>query len=155
MTNRQLKAYRAFKSGYGCGSAVAMAFSDLMDMSDERVAKFTISLGGGFSRTRTLCGAVAAMGIVYGADRGKDSGDIHGVKTEAYKEVYDMTETFKSRNGSIECHQLLKDVKGLTQGYKPDVRDENYYKVRPCIKFVLDAVEILEDKLGCQDIAEE
>ncbi|MDE6550430.1 MAG: C-GCAxxG-C-C family protein [Clostridia bacterium] len=155
MTNRQLKAYNAFKSGYGCGSAVALAFSDLIDLPDKRVAQLTIAMGGGFSRTRTLCGAVAAMGLVYGADKGKDSGDIHGDKTQAYKDVYEMCEAFKAKNGSIECNQLLKDVKGLTQGYKPDVRDEHYYKVRPCVKFVLDAVEILESSLKCSDILPE
>lgn len=148
MTQRQMKAYNAFKSGYGCGPAVAMAFSDVIGLSEGQIAKLTIAFGGGFARTRSLCGSVAAMGLVYGAACGKDSGDIMGDKTQAYKDVQVMVEDFKARNGSIECMQLLKDVKNLTVGYRPDVRDENYYKVRPCIKFVLDCVEILENRLG-------
>ncbi len=29
----------------------------------------------------------------------------------------------------------------------PQERDEEYYKVRPCVKFVLDSVELLEKEL--------
>ena len=56
-----------------------------------------------------------------------------------------MVAIFKERNGSDNCGELLKNIKNLTDGYEPQERDEDYYKMRPCIKLVLDSVDIICD----------
>lgn len=150
MTQRQLKAYNYFKQGYNCAESVVMAFSDVLGVQDTDLAKISRAFGGGFGRTRNLCGAVSGMGIVLGMAMPMQS-DITEDKKEIYKNVQQVVAQFKERNGNDNCGVLLQNVKGITADYHPDVRDEEYYRVRPCVKFVLDAVDILEKKLELAD----
>ena len=64
-----------------------------------------------------------------------------------FRSLQNLDTEFKALNNSDNCGQLLINVKNLTEGYMPQERDEEYYKVRPCVKFVLDSVELLEKEL--------
>lgn len=143
---RKQKAYDNFKIGYNCCESVVLAFDDLLPLTREQLIGVSVGFGGGFGRTRNLCGAVSAFAIVLGlalphVDNPKED------KADMYKRLQNLVAEFKARNGSDNCGELLKNVKNLTTGYLPQERDEEYYKVRPCVKFVLDSVEILEDEL--------
>ena len=143
---RKQKAYDNFKIGYNCCESVVLAFDDLLPLTREQLIGVSVGFGGGFGRTRNLCGAVSAFAIVLGlllphSDNPKED------KADMYKKLQNMVAQFKERNGSDNCGVLLQNVKNLTTGYLPQERDEEYYKVRPCIKFVLDSVEIIEAQL--------
>lgn len=140
---RSYLAYRYFLQGHNCAQAVLCAFSDVLQMDEQTLASISIAFGAGFGRTRRQCGAVSMMGVVAGVVTQRLASPTED-KAQVYRDVQELIRLFEERNGSIECAQLLKDVKNLTQGYRPQARDEEYYRVRPCIKFVLDAVEILE-----------
>lgn len=147
--DRKQKAYDLFFEGYNCAQAVVGAFDDVLKIDKEKLLNLSIAFGGGFARTRNICGAVSAMGIVVGlfrANKKMDATDKAGV----YKDVQAMIEEFKEKNSSDNCGILLKDIDNITQGYIPQVRDNTYYETRPCIKFVLDAVEILDKYLENQ-----
>ncbi|MDE5616167.1 MAG: C-GCAxxG-C-C family protein [Clostridia bacterium] len=145
--DRKKKAYELFKNGYNCAQATVVAFEDILGLDRQTLLDLSIGFGGGFGRTRNLCGAVSAYAIVLGLYLQR-SGDPMEAKAQIYKHIQELSEEFKARNGSDNCGALLQNVKNLTQGYLPQVRDEEYYRVRPCIKFVLDSVEILEKHLG-------
>lgn len=147
---RAKTAYDYFKKGYNCCQSTVLAFEDILGLDRETLLKITVGFGGGFARTRNLCGAVSAYAIVLGLYRPHQE-DPQKDKTDIYKQVQYLVSEFKKRNGSDNCGELLKDVKNLTSGYEPQARDEEYYKVRPCIKFVLDSVEILEEFLGLDE----
>ena len=143
---RKQKAYDLFKEGYNCCQSVTVAFEDILPLSRQQLLGVSCGFGGGFGRTRNLCGAVSAFAIVMGLYL-SHSDDPKIAKADMYKILQDMVAKFKERNGSDNCSQLLKEVKNLTQGYMPQERDDEYYKVRPCVKFVLDSVEIIEQCL--------
>ncbi|MDE7079794.1 MAG: C-GCAxxG-C-C family protein [Clostridia bacterium] len=145
--DRKKKAYELFKSGYNCAQSTVVAFEDVLGLDRQTLLDISIGFGGGFGRTRNLCGAVSAFAIVLGLYL-KHSEDPMEGKAQIYKNIQTLSEEFKARNGSDNCAELLKNVKNLTEGYLPQERDDEYYKVRPCIKFVLDSVEILEKHLG-------
>ena len=141
---RKQKAYNLFKEGYNCCQSVVVAFEDILPLSREQLLNVSVGFGGGFGRTRNLCGAVSAFAIVLGLYL-PHSGDPKQAKADIYKILQDLVAKFKERNGSDNCGELLKEVKNLTEGYMPQERDEDYYKMRPCIKFVLDSTELLEE----------
>ncbi len=145
-TDRKQLAYDYFKQGYNCAQSVVMSFADILPLDKETLEKVSIAFGGGFGRTRNLCGAVSAMGIVTGLLSDANA-EISQGKKDMYKTIQDLVAKFKERNGTENCGELLKNVKNLTEGYVPQVRDEEYYSTRPCAKFVLDSVEILEKEL--------
>lgn len=147
--DRKQKAYDLFFEGYNCAQAVVGAFDDVLKIDKEKLLNIAIAFGGGFARTRNICGAVSAMGIVVGLFRVNKKMDAND-KAGVYKDVQNMIEEFKEKNSSENCAVLLKDINNITQGYVPQVRDTSYYETRPCIKFVLDAVEILDKYLESQ-----
>lgn len=143
---RMQLAYENFKKGYNCCQSVVMAFSDVLPLDKDTLEKVTLGFGAGFGRTRNLCGAVSSYGFVCGLLHDKGA-NIAEDKTDVYKQITELDNKFKQLNGSDNCGELLKNVKNLTQGYVPQVRDEEYYKVRPCAKFVIDSAGLLHDHL--------
>lgn len=139
-------AYDNFKKGYNCCQSVVLAFEDILGLDREKLLAVSVGFGGGFGRTRNVCGAVSAYAIVLGL-YGSHDPDPHKDKTNIYRQIQELVKLFQERNGSENCTQLLKNVKNLTVGYEPQVRDDEYYKVRPCVKFVTDSVDILTDYL--------
>ena len=67
-------------------------------------------------------------------------------KGEHYKRIQELAKRFKDKNGSIICRELLEGVETSTSP-KPADRTETYYKKRPCVELVGDAVEIFEEYL--------
>lgn len=145
-SERVQKACEYFKKGYNCCQSTVLAFEDILGLDHKTLLNLSVGFGGGFGRTRNLCGAVSAFAIVVGLYRTHQD-DPQKDKTEIYKQIHILVEKFRERNCSENCGELLKNVKNLTKGYVPQVRDEEYYKVRPCMKFVADSVEILSDFL--------
>lgn len=156
MTKEERKqlAYENFKKGYNCCQSVVLAFSDVLPLDAEMLEKVTLGFGAGFGRTRNLCGAVSAFGFVTGLLHDKGA-TLAGDKTDVYKQITELDGKFKELNGTDNCSELLKNVKNLTKGYVPDVRDEEYYKVRPCAKFVIDSAGLLHDKLVEEGVIEQ
>ena len=143
---RKQKAYNLFKEGYNCCQSVVLAFEDILPLDRKQLLAVSCGFGGGFGRTRNLCGAVSAYAIVMGLYL-THSDDPKLAKADMYKILQDMVAEFKALNGSDNCGELLKEVKNLTAGYMPQERDDDYYKVRPCIKFVLDSVDIISSTI--------
>lgn len=151
---RKQLAYENFKMGYNCCQSVVLAFSDVLPLDKEILEKVTLGFGAGFGRTRNLCGAVSSYGFVCGLLHDKCD-TIADDKTDVYKEISELDEKFKAINGTDICRELLKNVKNLTKGYVPQVRDDEYYKVRPCAKFVVDSAGLLHDHLVDRGIIKE
>ncbi len=135
MKDRVIKGVNCFRKGYNCCQAVLVAFEDLVSLPEEILLNIGSALGGGFARTRNLCGAVNAMGIVYGLVKKVD-------KKQSYAEMKPIIENFTSIYKSINCGEILKGVP-VTDGVVPEERTEKYYAVRPCEKIVEDAIKIV------------
>lgn len=143
---RMQRAYDNFKKGYNCCQSVVLAFADVLPLSEDMLEKVTVGFGAGFGRTRNLCGAVSAFGFVCGLLH-DNSETLAQDKADVYKQISELDAKFKEINGTDCCAELLKNVKNLTKGYVPQVRDEEYYKTRPCAKFVVDSAGLLQDRL--------
>ena len=64
--SRAERAKEYFHQGYACSQAVALAFADLTNVSEEDLAKIMLPFGGGMGRLRLTCGAVSGMAAVIG-----------------------------------------------------------------------------------------
>lgn len=148
---RAEQARQYFLEGYNCAQAVAMAFADITPLTSEQMAAAASAFGGGFSRTRNLCGAVSAMGLIAGMAVPHDA-DLSKDKKDVYAKVNSLCDSFKCQHGSLNCAELLKNVKNVTQGIQPQQRTDKYYKERPCAAYVMSAANILEDYLKQEGI---
>lgn len=144
MTKREL-AESLFLKGYNCAQSAAGAFSDEVNLPLDVLLKIASPFGGGAGRLRKMCGALSGCFIVLGLLNGYSDPDDYEGKKELYKSVQKIALEFKSKNRSYICKELL-NTKGESPP-EPSVRDENFYKTRPCAKFIGDCAEILENFL--------
>lgn len=143
MSERGDKAYELFKDGYNCAQAVAGAFSDLLGMDMDTVAKLASGFGGGMGRMREVCGTfsgiVMVVSTLYGYSDPRDTEN----KTEVYSRIQELAEQFRKENGSIICRELL-GISKPEGSPVPEQRTSEYYKKRPCPELCRYAADLLE-----------
>jgi len=59
--------------------------------------------------------------------------------------VQEVARRFREKNDTLICRELLGNLAG--SGHVPEVRTEEYYKKRPCERFVYDGAAALEEVL--------
>lgn len=152
LEDRVQKAVELFMQGYGCSQSVFAAFSDMYGIDDTTAKKISAGFGGGVGRLRMICGAASGMVMLAGMEKGQTEGSDKEGKAACYDLVREALETFKERNGSYICAELLamNGCKVATDTNVPDERNAEYYKVRPCARKVESAArvwaEILDSK---------
>lgn len=141
---RVIKAYDLFREGYNCAQSVVLAYEDVLPLDFDILKAVSSAFGGGFARTRNVCGTMTGAGMVLGLME-KFTNDIAKDKTDVYKQTRLVTDEFIELNGTINCGELLKNVANISTDYIPQERNSEYYKTRPCAKFVVDAVKIIDN----------
>ena len=144
------KAREIFNKGYNCSQAVVAAFSDVTGLDFETSLKVSSSFGAGMGKMRSVCGAVTGMYIVAGLLWATTQSDAAS-KEKHYTLIQQITQRFKDMHDTVVCAELLKNLKTDTTP-KPAERTQEYYKVRPCLKFVEDACDILDSIIGTNEI---
>ncbi len=145
MTHRE-KAIDNFYGGYNCAQAVFAAFCDVTGYSEEDAMRLASSFGGGMGRLREVCGSCSAMFMIAGILYGYTDTSTDVPKTEHYKRIQALAAKFKEKHGTIVCRELLKTL-NPDETPIPSPRTREYYKVRPCVKFIADAAEIIDEMI--------
>jgi C_GCAxxG_C_C family probable redox protein len=150
LEDRIQRAVELFMQGYGCCQSVVCAFTDLYGLDEEMALKVSAGFGGGVGRMRMMCGACSALVILAGLERGQTRGEDREGKAVCYQLVRQLLETFRQRNGSIICAELLQmnGVKAETNTSQPDERNAEYYRVRPCARKVESAARVFAEYLA-------
>ncbi len=136
-----------FLQGANCSQAVALAFIDELNLTEEQINKMSIGFGGGFGRQRLVCGAVSGLTFVLGTllSDGKD-------KLKIYSIIQEACALIKAELGSLICAELLEGKVEVTfNNPKPDERTAEYYKKRPCadiVEFVANVTQRMLEKYG-------
>ena len=143
--NEKERAIELFEEGFNCSQSVFMAYAHRFDIDEDTAKKISAGLGGGIGRMREVCGAVSGAAMVIGSICSATDGKDNENKQKNYELVREFADRFTKRNGSIICRELLGlDVK-MEKSAKPENRTAEYYKKRPCVELVGDAVEILAE----------
>ena len=163
--DRIQRAVELFMQGYGCCQSVLCAFSDLYGLDEEMALRIAAGFGGGVGRMRMMCGTCSALVILAGLERGQTRGEDREGKAACYQLVRELLETFRQRNGSIICAELLQrktpqpplggepKLDGGSQlntlePCMPDERNAEYYRVRPCARKVESAARVFAEYLS-------
>lgn len=149
LEDRIQRAVELFMSGYGCSQSVVAAFADLYGLDETMAKRIAAGFGGGVGRMRMICGTVSGLVILAGLDCGQTEGNDREGKAACYKVVQELLETFKQRNGSIICAELLglNGCPVVKTTYVPDERNAEYYKKRPCAQKVESAARFFAEYL--------
>ena len=147
MSGKKDNAIEAFCKGYNCCQSVLSAFCEDLGLDTDLALMLSSGFGGGMGRLREVCGAVSAMFMLAGLKNGYTKPEELDKKTLLYKDIQDLAAKFKAKNGTIICRELLKNIK-TTPGYIPELRTKEYYHVRPCVRYIRDAAEIIDEYLN-------
>jgi len=141
-TEHSKKAAKLFASGCGCAQAVLAAFTDVTGLDYDTSLRLASSFGGGMGRMREVCGTCSAMFMVAGLLYGDyDPCDVKA-KSAHYALIQELAARFKAEQKTINCRELLGGLADSSPNATP--RSPEFYKVRPCVKFVITAAEILD-----------
>ena len=138
-----------FMQGFGCCQSVVAAFADLYGMNRDTALRVGAGFGGGIGRLRMVCGAVSGIVTLVGLQCGSTDGDDREGKAHCYKGVQDLLKSFRHKNGSLICADLLaqEGCNAKTDTHVPDERNAHYYSTRPCARKVEDAARIFAEFL--------
>ena len=147
LESRIQRAVELFMQGYGCCQSVLCAFADRYGLDEEMALRISAGFGGGVGRMRMMCGTCSALVILAGLEKGQTRGEDREGKAACYQLVRQLLETFRQRNGSIICAELLQmnGVKAETNTSQPDERNAEYYRVRPCARKVESAARVFAE----------
>ena len=129
------KACQLFADGRNCAQSVFTAFCDVTGLDEDFALRLSSSFGGGMGRMREVCGTCSAMFMIAGILYGYTSNNDDTAKGEHYRRIQYLAGEFRKKHDTIMS---------VTSTPEPEKRTAKYYKVRPCIRFVCTAAEILD-----------
>ena len=143
-TNEQI-AREYFTNGYNCAQSVFLTYAEKYGFDKETALKLSSSFGGGMGRMREVCGAVSAMFMIAGLEKGYTQNNNDEKKAQHYELIQKLAQVFKKENGSIICRELL----GVDADDNPipSKRTEQYYQDRPCEEFIASACRIIDKNI--------
>jgi C_GCAxxG_C_C family probable redox protein len=140
------KAHDLFVSGYNCTQSVIGTVCGELGLDFDQALKLAQPFGGGMGRMREVCGTVSGMLFALGAVLGSSDAADKKAKDDLYAAVQKLSGTFREKNGSIICRELLGLDKKNTAMTDPvsAPRTAEYYRKRPCADLAGDAAEIFQ-----------
>lgn len=147
MSKKGEMAYNFFKEGYNCAQAVLCSFCEETGLDMKTSAMIASGFGGGMGRTRNVCGTVSGMLMAADMIMGYNKPNDMAEKKRTYEMVQTLMNSFKEKNGSIICAELLGLKKNENASPNPSERTQEYYKKRPCAVLAQTAADILSDYL--------
>lgn len=131
-----------FKQGYNCAQSVFLTYAEKYGFNRDTALKLSSSFGGGMGRMREVCGAVSAMFMIAGLEKGYTENNNDEIKAEHYARIQLLANEFKKKHGTIICRELL----GVDADDNPipSKRTKKYYNERPCEEFIAETCKIID-----------
>ncbi|MBQ5969119.1 MAG: C_GCAxxG_C_C family protein [Clostridia bacterium] len=128
---------------YNCAQATVGAFTDVLGMDEKTALRLTSGLGSGVGGTRLACGTFVGAALVLGSVYADESGSN---KAFVSAKVREFAGSFAAKHGSLLCSDLLPRA---TANRDPSLSG------RPCLRYVLDTVDLLTQMLGLDEVLAE
>ena len=145
MSEASEKARAYFLSGDNCAQAVFCAYADTVGVDERTAHQLSAGFGGGIGRLRDTCGALSGLVLLAGFATG-DDGENPDVRAQTYALVQRLAARFEDACGSRVCATLLGLSNDGHYPPAPDARTEEYYRTRPCLRFVEAACRVWEEE---------
>jgi len=143
--NRIEKALDVYRQTFNCSQSLFVAFRQ-PDLLDEPSAlKLACVFGAGVACTGGTCGAVSGALMAISMRHGR--GDVASVdaKTKTYQLGREFMDSFRQRNGSCVCEELLGMNIGLPENMAK-AQEQRLFQTK-CLALVKSAAEILDPML--------
>lgn len=143
------QARELFLQGYNCSQSVFAAFAPEMGLPFKQALRIASGMGGGIGGLRFTCGAVTGMMMALGAIQGYDDPAAKEEKQELYARVQGLHARFTQIYETSVCRNLLESA-NIAASAIPADRTPEYYRVRPCLRYVEQCARLLADELNAK-----
>ncbi|MCK9421498.1 MAG: C-GCAxxG-C-C family protein [Bacteroidales bacterium] len=144
---RQEDATLYFADAFTCSQSVFTVFGKDMGLTVDQCLKIGNAFGGGMARQQFTCGAVTGALMVIGLIFGRGLNDDLTKKEFTYDKVIEFFTEFRKRNGSVNCRELLRGFNMNDPEELKQIEELELFQTS-CVKYVQDAVEIVEQLIG-------
>jgi len=124
-TRKHIAAEKKRCNSHNCAQSIIHTYADIAGIDEQTAMHIAGAFGGGMGNMEGTCGALVGAGLVLGL--------VNKDKIKAMKQMRQVMNQFKERNGATQC-KLLKGI-----GTK--------VVLRACPDCVADAAEFLEEQL--------
>jgi C_GCAxxG_C_C family probable redox protein len=144
--NRIEEVVKTHAEGFSCAQALLAVYGPELGMDRQTALKVAGGFGGGMGRMAQTCGAVTGAFMVIGLVHGMTKkGDVQQ-KELSYEYIRKFAETFKERNRTLVCRELMGVDVSTPEGFA-EAKLKNIART-VCPKYVRDAAEIIEKLLA-------
>ncbi len=144
--SRVEEVVKTHAEGFSCAQALLAVYGPELGLDRETALKVAGGFGGGMGRMAGTCGAVTGAYMVIGLVHSMTKKGDLPQKERSYEYIRQFAETFRKRNGSLICKELMGVDVSTPEGFA-ESKAKNIART-VCPKFVRDAAEILEEMLG-------
>jgi C_GCAxxG_C_C family probable redox protein len=144
--NRVEEAVKTHGDGFSCAQALLAVYGPEQGVDRETALKIAGGFGGGMGRMAGTCGAVTGAFMVIGLIHSMTKKGDLPQKELSYEYIRKFAETFRKRNGSLVCRELMGVDVSTPEGFA-ESKAKNIART-VCPKYVQDAAEILEELLA-------
>lgn len=131
------RAAELYNGNFNCAQSVVTAFGDLTGLDEETSKRVACSFGGGMGDLHSVCGSLTGAFIVLGMLRGFTDATRENKRNHTAR-VNRLSDAFRERFGLLNCADLLR---------RNEEDGSAASEAKPCLKYVLGAVDILENFL--------
>ena len=144
--NRVEEAVKTHGEGFSCAQALLAVYGPKLGVERDTALKIAGGFGGGMGRMAGTCGAVTGAFMVIGLIHSMTKQGDLPQKELSYEYIRKFAETFRKRNGSLVCRELMGVDVSTPEGFA-EAKEKNIART-VCPKYVRDAAEILEELLA-------
>lgn len=127
-------ALSEFDRGFSCAEAVFLAGAKALGVEDRLIPRVATGFGGGVSRTKSLCGAVAGAVMVLGLKFGR--GTLDDDRGPILAKVQALMSAFRQEFGGENCYELTGLDFNTPEGQKA-YKQEVHARCRTYVEFAL------------------
>lgn len=146
LMNKASLARSYFENGYNCAQSVFASFKDEMGLDEKTALRLSSGFGGGVGGLRSVCGAFSGAVMVLGMLKGYDTPNHQEAKEKLYQLVQTAAKQMTKQFDTYICHDLL-EKNNIAADKTPAKRDEDYYRARPCSRYVEACAQIVQELL--------
>ncbi len=139
------KAISRFNDKFNCAQSIMSTYSTQYGLDNDTALKLATGFGGGMAKFGRTCGAVSGAFMVIGLKYGMGINEDIEVKEKTYQVIRKFSDRFQEINGSVICRELLGCDINTLEGI--DYYNQNEFFEKKCLKYVKNAVEVLEEIL--------
>lgn len=135
------RAVSLFRQGFLCSQAVLAAFAPRYGLDEPTALRLSCAYGSGVARAGETCGAVSGALMAIGLAHGSAAAGDHAAKERTYALARELRDTFRDREGSLLCRELIRFDLSTAAGLKA-ASESGVFQER-CPAFVRSAAELV------------